>query len=59
MYGFNWKTIAKHIPQKTAKQIGDRYHNYLKCKTNDNNKFSEAEDRKLMERYKLLCNNKK
>ena len=54
-YGKNWSNISKSMPQRTGKQIRDRFLNAL----DDNlkkDKFSIEEDRKVVKWYKVYGN---
>jgi Myb-like DNA-binding domain len=46
--GYSWKQIAQYIPDKSARQIGDRFHNVLKAKMAVAKSFSALEDKKLL-----------
>ena len=54
-YGKNWSNISRSMPQRTGKQIRDRFLNAL----DDNlkkEKFSDDEDRKVLKWYKVYGN---
>ena len=54
-YGKNWSNISRSMPQRTGKQIRDRFLNAL----DDNlkkEKFSDDEDRKVIKWYKVYGN---
>jgi len=49
-YGINWKMIAKEMPNRSGKQIRDRYLNNLNPELNKN-KFTPQEDKLLISLY--------
>ena len=54
-YGKNWATISKEMPQRTGKQIRDRFLNCLDSKY-DRGKFTEKEDRLILKYHKIYGN---
>lgn len=48
--GFKWAIISQFMTSRSAKQIRDRYLNYLDPNLN-NQKFTDEEDNKIMEIY--------
>lgn len=54
-YGKNWSCISKSMPQRTGKQIRDRFLNALDNKLKKE-KFSFAENKKIIKWYKIFGN---
>ena len=54
-YGKNWAAISKEMPQRTGKQIRDRFLNCLDSKY-DRGKFTEKEDRLILKYHKIYGN---
>ena len=54
-YGKNWAAISKEMPQRTGKQIRDRFLNSLDTKF-ERGKFSEEEDQMIIKYYKIYGN---
>jgi len=54
-YGRNWAAISKEMPQRTGKQIRDRFLNSLDTRYK-RGKFSEEEDKAILKYYKIYGN---
>ena len=54
-YGKNWAAISKEMPQRTGKQIRDRFLNSLDSKF-ERGKFTEEEDQMILKYYKIYGN---
>jgi len=54
-YGKNWAAISKEMPQRTGKQIRDRFLNSLDTKF-ERGKFTEEEDQTIIKYYKIYGN---
>ena len=54
-YGKNWSCISKSMPQRTGKQIRDRFLNALDNKLKKE-KFSFEENKKIIKWYKIFGN---
>ena len=52
-YGEDWDTISKQLPGRTAKQIHDRYHNYLRQGLR-NSPWTDREDEILIRMYNAI-----
>ncbi|CDW80848.1 myb-like dna-binding domain containing protein [Stylonychia lemnae] len=57
VHGKYWKIIQKQIPNLTTKQIRDRYNN-IKNTIKQVQKFTNADDKKLIERHELYSKRK-
>ena len=55
IYGKNWSKISKLMPERTGKQIRDRFLNSLDENVNKN-QFSKEEDLKIISLYKIYGN---
>ena len=55
IFGNNWSKISKLMPERTGKQIRDRYLNSLDENLNKN-QFSKEEDLKIISFYKIYGN---
>ena len=51
-YGRNWSAISKEMPQRTGKQIRDRFLNSLDTRYK-RGKFSEEEDKAILKYHKI------
>ena len=54
-YGKNWAAISKEMPQRTGKQIRDRFLNSLDTKFS-RGKFTEEEDQAIIKYFKIYGN---
>ena len=54
-YGKNWAAISKEMPQRTGKQIRDRFLNSLDSKF-ERGKLTEGEDQMILKYYKIYGN---
>jgi hypothetical protein len=54
-YGRNWAAISKEMPQRTGKQIRDRFLNSLDTRYK-RGKFSEEEDKMILKYHKIYGN---
>ena len=54
-YGRNWAAISKEMPQRTGKQIRDRFLNSLDTRYK-RGKFSEEEDKMILQYHKIYGN---
>jgi len=54
-YGNNWAAISKEMPQRTGKQIRDRFLNSLDS-SYKRGKFSEEEDKMILKYHKIYGN---
>ena len=54
-YGRNWAAISKEMPQRTGKQIRDRFLNSLDIRFKKG-KFSEEEDKMILKYHKIYGN---
>ena len=54
-YGRNWSAISKEMPQRTGKQIRDRFLNSLDTRYK-RGKFSEEEDKAILKYHKIYGN---
>ena len=54
-YGKNWAAISREMPQRTGKQIRDRFLNSLDTKF-DRSKFTVEEDQMILKYYKIYGN---
>ena len=54
-YGRNWAAISKEMPQRTGKQIRDRFLNSLDARYK-RGKFSEEEDKMILKYHKIYGN---
>ena len=54
-YGRNWAAISKEMPQRTSKQIRDRFLNSFDTRYK-RGKFSEAEDKIILKYHKIYGN---
>jgi len=54
-YGNNWTAISKEMPQRTGKQIRDRFLNSLDS-SYKRGKFSEEEDKMILKYHKIYGN---
>jgi len=54
-YGRNWAAISKEMPQRTGKQIRDRFLNSLDTRYK-RGKFSEEEDKAILKYHKIYGN---
>ena len=54
-YGKNWAAISKEMPERTGKQIRDRFLNSLDSKF-ERGKFTEEEDQMILKYYKIYGN---
>ena len=54
-YGQNWAAISKEMPQRTGKQIRDRFLNSLDTRYK-RGKFSEEEDKMILKYHKIYGN---
>jgi len=54
-YGRNWAAISKEMPQRTGKQIRDRFLNSLDTRYK-RGKFSEEEDKIILKYHKIYGN---
>ena len=54
-YGKNWAAISKEMPQRTGKQIRDRFLNSLDTRYK-RGKFSEEEDKMILKYHKIYGN---
>ena len=54
-YGKNWAAISKEMPERTGKQIRDRFLNSLDSKF-ERGKFTEEEDQMILRYYKIYGN---
>ena len=54
-YGRNWEAISKEMPQRTGKQIRDRFLNSLDTRYK-RGKFSEEEDKIILKYHKIYGN---